>query len=66
MSQDKYDKLVDEYKRKPRLMFPFTVRELALRFGISKSEIGRWMKSDERIYAEGHRWFYREDKNEML
>ena len=53
--------IAEEADRRARI-FPYTVRQLAAKFGMSKSAIHKHLNASPILRAEGHRWVYRSDE----
>jgi hypothetical protein len=62
---EKIDMLVQETMTQPPQIFPYTVRELAVKFGIGFSTVYRHLDGNRFLYRSGKRWFYRREDEEL-
>jgi phage antirepressor YoqD-like protein len=61
---EKIDQLVEETMTEPPQIFPYTVRELAVKFGIGFTTVYRHLDNNKFLYRSGKRWFYRREDEE--
>jgi len=55
---EKLDRFVEEEEERRTRIFPYTVRQLAEKFGMSKSAVHKHLNKNPHLRAEGHRWVY--------
>jgi DNA invertase Pin-like site-specific DNA recombinase len=58
---DAIDLLVEETMAQPPQIFPYTVRQLAKKYGIGFTTVYRHLDNNKYLYRSGKRWFYRQN-----